>query len=82
MVNFKTMQQPTFLVTFFKSESIVRTIDIALVKFFIIATSIVFINIVIKCRLTFKLDHQVYTIERIETRRSEILLLSLALSKR
>ena len=71
VVNFKTKQQPTNLVTFFKSESIVRTIGIELVQFFIIATSIVFIIIVfiiivINSQLAFKLDHQVY-IDRVAT---------------
>ena len=60
VVNLKTMQQPTILVTFFQiREYIHRTIGIELVYFFIIATSIVFIIIVINCQLAFKLDHQV-----------------------
>ena len=58
VVNFKTMQQPTNLMTFF--QIIVRTIGIELVYFFILATSIVFIIIVINSQLAFKLDHQVY----------------------
>ena len=59
VVNFKTMQQPTILVNFFKSESIVRTIGIELGKLFIMATSIVFVIIVINCQLVFKIDLQV-----------------------
>ena len=64
VVNFKTMQQPTNLMTFF--QIIVRTIGIELVYFFILATSIVFIIIVINSQLAFKLDHQVY-IDRVAT---------------
>ena len=60
VVNLKTMQQPTILVTFFQTrEYSHRTIGIELVQFFIVATSIVFIIIVINCQLAFKLDHQI-----------------------
>ena len=58
VVNFKTMQQPLNLMTFF--QIIVRAIGIELVYFFILATSIVFNIIVINSQLDFKLDHQVY----------------------
>ena len=60
VVNLKTMQQPTILVTFFQTrEYSHRTIGIELVQFFIVATSIVFIIIVINCQSAFKRDHQV-----------------------
>ena len=64
VVNCKTVQQPTILVTFFQiTESIVRTRHrgrgIEIVKVFIIATSIVFIILVINCQLAFKFDNQV-----------------------
>ena len=70
VVNSKLIQQPTILVAFFQiTEIIVRTrhIDIDIEIFiifsfsgiFIIATSIVFIFIVINWKLAFKLDYQV-----------------------
>ena len=56
VVNFKTMQQPTILVTFFQMrEYSQRTIGVELASwlasliFFIIATSIAFIIIAINC---------------------------------
>ena len=58
VVNFKTMQQPTILVTFFQIR-----------EFFIIATSIgfKFIIIVINCQTGFKLDYQVLAIDKVAT---------------
>ena len=61
VVNLKTMQQPTILVTIFFQirEYSHRTKGIELVYSFIIVTSIDFIVIVINCQLDSKLDHQV-----------------------
>ena len=85
VVNFKTIQQPTILVTFFQvrldqlksdqtsSMTIVLTILSRVQSglqaqsqsnFFIIATTIVFIIIVINCQLAFKFDHQVLQTEQ------------------
>ena len=60
VVNLKTMQQATILVTYFQiREYRHKFIGIELAQFFIIATSIVFIIIVFNCQLAFKIDHQV-----------------------
>ena len=59
VVNFKTMQQPTLLVTFFKIREYSQDYRHRASLIFTIATSIVFIIIVINCQLAFKLDYQV-----------------------
>ena len=59
VVNFQTMQQPTILVTFFQIREYSQDYRHRASLIFIIATSIVFIIIVINCQLAFKLDHQV-----------------------
>ena len=67
VVNFKTMQQPTNLVTFFQIREYSRDYrHRELVYFFIIAACIVFIIIVINSQLAFKFDRQVY-IDRVAT---------------
>ena len=63
VVNFKTMQQLTILVTFFQINYRHR----ASLFFFIIATSIVSIIIIINWQLAFKLDYQVLALDRVAT---------------
>ena len=63
VVNFKTMQHPTILMTFFQIREYNQDYRHRASLIFIIVTSIVFIIIVINCHLAFKLDHQVLQTE-------------------
>ena len=58
VVNFKTVQQPTNLVTFFQIREYSQEYrHRASLFFFVLATSIVFIIYAINSQLAFKLDH-------------------------
>ena len=82
VVNLKTMEQSTILVIFFQiTEYSLRTIGIELVYFFIIATRIVFIIIVINCQLA-SFDFYYQVLGRQSSNLPFLNSLSLALSEK